>query len=102
MTGGAAPNPVTGCHPSCTSQSPLEPQTPNPKPYSALLETLRSPPEPQSINPEPWRSAGDTAVLVGGEDGRQPYHQLLGRTSVDIIKHGGYKVGAWSFCFVPC
>jgi acyl-coenzyme A synthetase/AMP-(fatty) acid ligase len=29
--------------------------------------------------------AGDTAVV---EDG---YFKLLGRTSVDIIKHGGYK-----------
>jgi acyl-CoA synthetase (AMP-forming)/AMP-acid ligase II len=32
-------------------------------------------------------TAGDTAVL---EDG---YYRLLGRTSVDIIKHGGYKAG---------
>lgn len=31
---------------------------------------------------------GDTAVLEGG------YYKLLGRTSVDIIKHGGYKISA--------
>ena len=31
---------------------------------------------------------GDTAVLEQGG-----YYRLLGRTSVDVIKHGGYKVG---------
>lgn len=32
--------------------------------------------------------AGDTAVLEEGG-----YYRLLGRTSVDVIKHGGFKVG---------
>ncbi|XP_049833480.1 malonate--CoA ligase ACSF3, mitochondrial isoform X3 [Schistocerca gregaria] len=35
-----------------------------------------------------WFKTGDTAVV---EDG---YYRLLGRTSVDVIKTGGYKVGA--------
>ncbi len=33
---------------------------------------------------------GDTAVL----EGTPPYWRILGRTSVDIIKSGGYKVSA--------
>lgn len=35
-----------------------------------------------------WFKTGDTAVI---ED---DYYRLLGRTSVDVIKTGGYKVGA--------
>ncbi|KAL4430870.1 hypothetical protein ABPG75_006126 [Micractinium tetrahymenae] len=31
---------------------------------------------------------GDTGIIEGG------YYKLLGRTSVDIIKHGGYKISA--------
>jgi acyl-CoA synthetase (AMP-forming)/AMP-acid ligase II len=33
---------------------------------------------------------GDTAVL----EGTPPYWRILGRTSVDIIKSGGYKISA--------
>ncbi len=36
-----------------------------------------------------WFVTGDSAVI--GEDGM---HRIVGRTSVDIIKSGGYKVGA--------
>lgn len=32
--------------------------------------------------------AGDQAVV----EGDPPYYRMLGRSSVDIIKHGGYKV----------
>ena len=34
---------------------------------------------------------GDTAAL---DDGEPPYWRILGRTSVDIIKSGGYKISA--------
>jgi malonyl-CoA/methylmalonyl-CoA synthetase len=33
---------------------------------------------------------GDTGVL----EGEPPYWRILGRTSVDIIKSGGYKISA--------
>ncbi len=37
---------------------------------------------------EGWFKTGDTAVVEGG------YYRILGRTSVDIIKSGGYKISA--------
>ncbi len=36
------------------------------------------------------RSAGDTATT----EGDPPYFRLLGRTSVDVIKSGGFKISA--------
>lgn len=38
------------------------------------------------------RHAGDTASTV--DVGGVPYYQILGRTSVDIIKSGGFKLSA--------
>jgi malonyl-CoA/methylmalonyl-CoA synthetase len=43
-----------------------------------------------AASPRPRPPAGDTATLAGSP----PYYTLLGRTSVDIIKRGGYKVSA--------
>jgi len=43
----------------------------------------------ESTTPDGWFVTGDSAVI--GEDGM---HRIVGRTSVDIIKSGGYKVGA--------
>ncbi|CAL8462060.1 g1591 [Coccomyxa elongata] len=37
-----------------------------------------------------WFRTGDTAVL----EGTPPYWRILGRTNVDIIKSGGYKISA--------
>ena len=37
-----------------------------------------------------WGRTGDTGVM----DGSPPYWRILGRTSVDIIKSGGYKISA--------
>lgn len=42
----------------------------------------------EAFDSEGFYRTGDTAVV---EDG---YFKLLGRTSVDIIKHGGYKISA--------
>ncbi len=36
-----------------------------------------------------WFVTGDSAVVDGGG-----FHRIVGRTSIDIIKTGGYKVGA--------
>ncbi len=36
-----------------------------------------------------WFVTGDSAVIDGGG-----FHRIVGRTSIDIIKTGGYKVGA--------
>lgn len=37
-----------------------------------------------------WFKTGDTVIV----DGEPPYYQILGRTSVDIIKSGGHKLSA--------
>jgi fatty acid CoA ligase FadD36 len=42
-----------------------------------------------SLTDDGWFITGDSAVI--GEDGM---HRIVGRTSVDIIKCGGFKVGA--------
>ena len=41
-----------------------------------------------SFDPEGWFRTGDVAQINEG------YYQILGRTSVDIIKSGGYKISA--------
>lgn len=38
--------------------------------------------------------AGDTADEVVGANSQDKYFRILGRTSVDIIKSGGYKISA--------
>ncbi|AEE53226.1 acyl-CoA synthetase [Haliscomenobacter hydrossis] len=42
----------------------------------------------QSFTPDGWFMTGDTAVVEEG------YYRILGRTSMDIIKSGGYKLSA--------
>jgi malonyl-CoA/methylmalonyl-CoA synthetase len=42
----------------------------------------------ESFTPDHWFKTGDTAVLENG------YYKILGRTSIDIIKSGGYKISA--------
>lgn len=42
-----------------------------------------------AFDPEGWFLTGDTAEVDA-----KGYYRLLGRTSVDIIKHGGYKLSA--------
>ncbi len=67
---------------ACPPLAGLLPRAPRALPSAAarqpLLPTTPAPP------------AGDTATLAGSP----PYYTLLGRTSVDIIKRGGYKVSA--------
>ncbi|GMH33460.1 hypothetical protein BSKO_01294 [Bryopsis sp. KO-2023] len=43
-----------------------------------------------AFDPDGWFKTGDTACLTGNP----PYFSILGRTSVDIIKSGGYKLSA--------
>lgn len=42
----------------------------------------------QSFTPDGWFMTGDTAIVENG------YYRILGRTSMDIIKSGGYKLSA--------
>jgi fatty acid CoA ligase FadD36 len=44
---------------------------------------------PSGIDGDGWLSTGDSAVVDSGG-----FHRIVGRTSIDIIKTGGYKVGA--------
>ncbi|KAK9908661.1 hypothetical protein WJX75_001158 [Coccomyxa subellipsoidea] len=44
----------------------------------------------EAFDEDGWFRTGDTAVL----EGTPPYWRILGRTSVDIIKSGGYKISA--------
>jgi malonyl-CoA/methylmalonyl-CoA synthetase len=55
---------------------------------SVFLEYWKRPEETEAAFRDGWFRTGDVAVL---EDG---YYRLLGRTSVDIIKTGGFKVSA--------
>jgi malonyl-CoA/methylmalonyl-CoA synthetase len=55
---------------------------------SVFLEYWKRPEETATAFRDGWFRTGDVAVL---EDGS---YRLLGRTSVDIIKTGGYKVSA--------
>ena len=41
----------------------------------------------------PWFRTGDTVTRVGAPGDRRPF-KILGRTSVDILKSGGYKLSA--------
>ncbi len=42
----------------------------------------------ESFTEDGWFKTGDTAVLLDG------YYKILGRTSIDILKSGGYKISA--------
>jgi len=42
----------------------------------------------ESFTEDHWFKTGDTAVVENG------YYKILGRTSIDIIKSGGYKISA--------
>jgi len=55
---------------------------------TVFSEYWRCPEETASAFPDGWFRTGDIAVV---EDGA---HRILGRSSVDIIKTGGYKVSA--------
>jgi malonyl-CoA/methylmalonyl-CoA synthetase len=55
---------------------------------NVFLEYWRRPDETVAAFRDGWFRTGDVAVI---EDG---FYRLLGRTSVDIIKTGGYKVSA--------
>ncbi|MDB5213202.1 MAG: O-succinylbenzoic acid--CoA ligase, partial [Myxococcaceae bacterium] len=41
----------------------------------------------------PWFRTGDTVTRMGSAPGPRPF-KILGRTSVDILKSGGYKLSA--------
>jgi fatty acid CoA ligase FadD36 len=43
----------------------------------------------ESMTPDGWFVTGDAATI--GPDG---FHRIVGRTSIDIIKSGGFKIGA--------
>ena len=55
---------------------------------AVFLEYWRRPDETRRAFRDGWFRTGDVAVVEGGA------FRLLGRTSVDIIKTGGYKVSA--------
>jgi len=55
---------------------------------AVFLEYWQRPDETRSAFRDGWFRTGDVAVLEGGA------FRLLGRTSVDIIKTGGFKVSA--------
>jgi malonyl-CoA/methylmalonyl-CoA synthetase len=55
---------------------------------SVFLEYWRRPEETTAAFRDGWFRTGDVAVLENGS------YRLLGRTSVDIIKTGGFKVSA--------
>ena len=55
---------------------------------SVFLEYWRRPEETTEAFRDGWFRTGDVAVIEGGS------YRLLGRTNVDIIKTGGYKVSA--------
>jgi malonyl-CoA/methylmalonyl-CoA synthetase len=55
---------------------------------SVFLEYWRRPEETSAAFRDGWFRTGDVAVVERGS------YRLLGRTSVDIIKTGGYKVSA--------
>jgi malonyl-CoA/methylmalonyl-CoA synthetase len=42
----------------------------------------------ESFTEDGWFKTGDTAILLEG------YYKILGRTSIDILKSGGYKISA--------
>ena len=50
----------------------------------------------EAYDADGYFKTGDTAemVVVGPSEQSVPYYKILGRTSVDIIKHGGYKISA--------
>ena len=58
------------------------------KGLSVFLEYWRKPDVTQRAFQEGWFCTGDIATVEGGN------YRLLGRSSVDIIKTGGYKVSA--------
>jgi malonyl-CoA/methylmalonyl-CoA synthetase len=55
---------------------------------TVFIEYWQRPEETQAAFRDGWFRTGDVAVLENGS------YRLLGRTSVDIIKTGGYKVSA--------
>jgi len=55
---------------------------------NVFLEYWRRPEATQEAFVEGWFRSGDVAVVEKG------YYRILGRSSVDIIKTGGYKVSA--------
>lgn len=55
---------------------------------NVFLEYWRRPEETRAAFHDRWFRTGDTAVLEGG------MYRILGRSSVDIIKTGGFKVSA--------
>lgn len=55
---------------------------------NVFLEYWRRPEATQEAFVEGWFRSGDVAVVENG------YYRILGRSSVDIIKTGGYKVSA--------
>ncbi len=56
---------------------------------NVFLEYWRKPEATQeSFTPDGWFKTGDIAVLEEG------YYRILGRSSVDIIKSGGFKISA--------
>lgn len=55
---------------------------------AVFREYWKRPEETRTAVREGWFRTGDVAALEGG------YYRILGRSSVDIIKTGGYKVSA--------
>lgn len=49
---------------------------------------------PATDGGRPWFRTGDTVTRETRPDGSDPSFKILGRTSVDILKSGGYKLSA--------
>lgn len=56
--------------------------------HNIFKEYWNKPEATQAVFKDGWFCTGDVAVVEGG------YYRILGRSSVDIIKTGGYKVSA--------
>ena len=69
-------------------ESPRDPGELEVRGPSVFLEYWRRPDETAQAFHDGWFRTGDMAVVEKGE------YRLLGRTSVDILKSGGYKVSA--------
>ncbi|MEO9324807.1 AMP-binding protein [Nocardioides sp. C4-1] len=48
--------------------------------------------ETPELDADGWFATGDLAVVEDGDGG--PWHRIVGRESTDLIKSGGYRVGA--------
>jgi malonyl-CoA/methylmalonyl-CoA synthetase len=90
---GCVGTPLPGVHVRLVDEAGLEVEAGSPgelevRGPSVFLEYWRRPEETAAAFRDGWFRTGDVAVLEEGS------YRLLGRTNVDIIKTGGFKVSA--------